>query len=199
MLKKLLLTLVAILLLSSCSISKINYVQNRLTLQLGEKSLLLNTVLVHKNINNFSSLFIYKKILRLKDGNLIVYENAKTDINYEFSPTATTIIRVIFEANSAVMIYANSNLYAFRVTLDNGSILNVIAQQDETQQLQLLYGFNNKQLNMILKQLDPNSRIYSYPKAMTLNTISSTSLTKWDIEKIHFYPLVVPISVRLGM
>jgi hypothetical protein len=199
MLKKLLFTLVVMLFLSSCGISKINYAKNRLTLQLGEKSLLLDTVLLHKSINNFSSLFIYKKILHLNEGNIIVYENAKTDLNYEFFPTTTTIIKVIFEALSADMIYANSNLYVFRVTLGNGSILNVIAQQDETQQLQLIYGLSNKQLNMTIKQLDPNANIYLYNKAITLNSMNSTSLTKWDIEKIHFFPLVVPLSIRLGM
>ncbi len=199
MLKKIILTLVTILFLNSCAISKINYNQNRLTLQIGEKSLLLNTILVHKSINNFSSLFIYKNILRLKKGNIIVYEDAKTDLSYEFSPPTTTILRVVFEARSAVMIYANSNLYAFRVTLNNGNILNVIAQQDETQSLQLIYGMSNTQLNATLQQLDPNVQTFSYREAMTLSSTSDASLTKWDTRKVHFYPLVIPLSFSPGL
>lgn len=198
MFKRTLLALGTVFFLSACGVSNIGYDQNRLSLQVEQNQVLLDATLLHKSRDNFSSLYITKKVLRLKDGNVIVYEDARTDMSYEFEPRTTTIMKVVFEARSIVMIYARNQLYVYQLTLHNGKVLNVIAQQDETQRLRFVYGMSSRQLNTMLKQLDSNAPVLPYKDVMLLKSVDSAIVSKWNTRKVHFYPLVVPLPLRFG-
>ena len=178
--------------------SGIEHTQNKLSFQVEQNQVLLDADLLQKKRENFSILFLSQKILRLKEGNIVVYEEARTDDLYEFSPPTATLIKVLFEANSIIAVYGRSHLYAYQLTLANKQVLNVIAQQDESQRLRFVYGMNNRQFNTMLKQLDPNTPIAPYKGVMLLNSVNHVILSKWSTKKIQFYPLVRPLSLHFG-
>jgi len=189
-----------LLLMTACgrTPSDMTYRQGSLYLQAGENSLRLEGIPVTEKRTNFKSLFLHQTVLQTKEGNLLVYENAHTDLSYEFDPTLMRIINVVFETRRKVPVLTKGDLHAYQVILSNGTILNLIAQQNNTQSLTLLYGMSTSQFSHILKQLDPDAPAPYYQKVVTLSNPTHAIRTKWDDMKIHFYPLVVPLP-RLMM
>ncbi len=195
---KLLFATTAILMLSSCGMSNLSYDNKQLTIQVEKEYLQMNGTLLNERRDNFSSLFLSQKILRLDEGNLVVYEDARTDLNYQFDPTTTRSIEVIFEAREVIRVYGKSLLFAYQLILKDGRILNVIAQQDDDQYLRILYGMSTAQLNKMLKQVDPDAREAYYKQVIIIQDKQHAIFSKWDIKKIHFYPLVVPLRRLMG-
>ncbi len=196
MFKKLSLTLTAIFIINGCTSSNIEYQPNSLIFQVEENHVLLDTILVQKEREYFRTLIVDQKILKLKSGNFVVYEDAHTDISYEFSPATIHIIRSVFDARSVLRVYAKNNMYAFQVILLNGQILNVLAQQDESQRLRFVYGMSTNQLNRMLKHLDATARLAPYKNVITLHHQKQSLLTRWTTMKVDFLPLVKPFSTR---
>ncbi len=195
---KLLFATTAILMLSSCGMSNLSYDNKQLTIQVEKEYLQMNGTLLNERRDNFSSLFLSQKILRLDEGNLVVYEDARTDLNYQFDPTTTRSIEVIFEAREVIRVYGKSLLFAYQLILKDGRILNVIAQQDDDQYLRILYGMSTAQLNKMLKQVDPDAREAYYKQVIIIQDEQHAIFSKWDVKKIHFYPLVVPLRRLMG-
>jgi hypothetical protein len=196
---KLLFAATVTLMISGCGMSNLSYDNKQLTLQVEKAFLQLDGILLKQRRDNFSSLYLTQKVLRLNEGNLVVYEDASTDILYEFEPTTTRSIQIIFEAKSIIRVYAKSHLYAYQLILKDGRILNVVAQQNESQQLRFVYGMNTDQLNKMLKQLDPDAKGAYYKQVIRLQDEHHAIFSKWDVQKIHFVPLVVPLPRLMGM
>jgi len=189
---------IAILMINGCGMSHLSYNNKQLTVQAEKEYLHMDGTLLSEHRDNFSSLFLSQKVLRLNEGNLVVYEDARTDLAYEFEPPITRSIKIIFEAKSVIMVYAKSHLYAYQLILKNGKILNVIAQQGDTQQLKFVYGLSTAQLNKMLKQLDTDAVGVHYKQVIRLIDEHEAILSKWDVQKVHFVPLVVPLARMSG-
>ena len=189
---------IAILMISGCGMSHLSYDNKLLTVQVEKEYLQMNGTLLSERRDNFSSLFLSQKVLRLNEGNLVVYEDTRTDLAYEFDLPITRSIKIIFEAKSIIMVYGKSHLYAYQLVLKDGKILNVVAQQGDTQQLKFVYGLTTVQLNKMLKQLDPDARGAYYKQVIRLQDEYQAILSKWDVRKVHFVPLVVPLARMMG-
>ena len=196
MFKKVSLAITAVIVLNACTSSGIEYQPNSLTLQVEENQVLLDATQIQKKRAYFKTLVIEQKVLKLKEGNLLVYEDANTDMSYEFSPATTHIIRSVFDTRSILKVYAKSNMYAFQVTLSNGQKLNILAQQDESQRLRFVYGMSTKQFNSMIKQLDHTARLAPYTNVLTLHDTKQAILSHWTTMKVDFLPLVKPVSTR---
>jgi len=187
------------LMISGCSgSSNLTYNNKQLTIQVEKEYLQLDGTLINEHRDNFSSLFLSQKVLRMSEGNLVVYEDARTDLHYEFEPPIMHSIKIIFEAKSVIMVYGKDHLYAYQLILKDGRLLNVVAQQSDTQQLKFIYGLSTAQLNKMLKQLDPNAEVAYYKQVIQLHDERDALLSKWDVQKIHFVPLVVPLAKMIG-
>ena len=187
------------LMINGCGTSSnLTYNNKHLTIQVEKEYLQFDGTLLNEQINNFSSLFLSQKILRLNEGNLVVYEDARTDLQYEFEPPIMHSIKIIFEAKSMFTVYGKDHLYAYQLVLKNGQLLNVVAQQGDTQQLKFIYGLSTVQLNKIIKQLDPNAGGAYYKQVIQLHDERDAILSKWDVQKVHFVPLVVPLAKMMG-
>jgi len=198
-LKKLFTITTLLLLLTACGgLSYIGYDHSQLLLQLDKNRLLLPGKFIGEKRDNFSSLYLSRKLIRLNDGTLVVYEDAQTDLSYEFEPTITRSVKIVFEAVSIATVYARNNLFAYQLLLKNGKLLNVIAQQSDTQELRLVYGMGTLHLNKMLKELDPDALAAPYRQAIQLKDPSTALLSRWDVQKVHFVPLVVPIGRFMG-
>jgi len=198
MMKKALFFLVTVFFITACGQSNIAYRADTLSLQIEQNYILLDADLLHKNRQNFRTLYIDKKLLRLKEDNIIIYEDANTDLSYEFAPATTQVIRVIFNAQSVHKIYARNNLYGFQLYLGNNDVLNVIAQQSESQRLRFIYGLTTAQFNSILKQLDPSASTARIGKVITFASMQHLYMARWTTINVDFLPLVQPIPQRLG-
>ncbi len=186
-------------LLNACGgMSYIGYKDRQLVLQLDQNRLLLHGEVIGQKRDNFSSLFLNRELIRLDNGSLVIYENAQTDLSYEFEPMITRTVKIIFEAKSVATIYTRNNLFAYQVLLKNKRILNVIAQQSATQDLRLVYGMSTKEFNKMMKQLDPDAPGAYYQQALRLSDPKQALLTKWDVQKVHLVPLVVPVGRFMG-
>lgn len=191
---KLLSTFIALLLLTACGpTSTLSYNNGQFSIQSSNQLLQQQGTQLQQNRENFSTLFITQSLLRLEDGSMVMYENARTDLQYQFDPTTTRSISVIFDAKSVVRVYANNFLYAYQLVLPNNRILNVLVSQSYDQELQMVYGMSTNKLNSILKKLDPNAQPAQHKNVIDLSRESNPLMSRWTTSKVHFYPLVIPL------
>jgi len=181
-----------LLILNGCQdITHISLDKHNCVIQKGKSFSYCKGEPIAQKRKNFSTLFIQQKILKTPEGNFIGYENARTDLQYEFEPTIHRIIHVVFDTVQMVPVYGSSHLYAYQIKLPGGRWINLLAQQTTTQELQLIYGMSNRQLEKIIGQLEetvPHLPVH----AATSKNIMHTLQSRWTMQKVHFYPLVVP-------
>jgi len=188
---------VSIILLNACSTSQVDFQNDRLMIQSGNTSSFYDGQLIAKHNENFSTLFIDQKILQLPQGNLIVYEHARTDLQYEFGPSMHRIIQVVFDAWQIIPVYIGSQLSAYQIALPHRQWLNILAQQSDTQELYFIYGMNTTQFNTMLQKIDLNAPSAPHKHVMYLKKGQQVIQSRWTMEKVHFVPLVVPFQVSL--
>jgi hypothetical protein len=80
----------------------------------------------------------------------------------------------------------------FQIQLVNGKILNVIAQQNESQEIKYMYGMSAKQLDRILYTLNANVLYTPYRDVVQIRNTFNAIQSRWTDWKVHFVPLVVP-------
>ena len=194
---KLLVSIVLILLISACATSNISYNNEQLSLQINDSHLQVHGTQLKQNRENFSTLFLTQNLLRLDDGSIVMYEEARTDMQYQFDPTTTRSISIIFDAKQVVKVYYKALVYAFQVVLKDNRVLNVLATQGYDQELKMVYGMSTEKLNSMLKKLDPDALPVDYKNVINLSNEATPFMSRWTTWKIHFVPLVVPLR-RIG-
>lgn len=193
---KLLVSIVLILLISACATSNISYNNEQLSLQINNSRIQVYGTQLKQNRENFSTLYLTQNLLRLDDGSIVMYEEARTDMQYQFDLPTTRSIGIIFDAKRVVKVYYNALIYAFQVLLKDNRVLNVLATQGYDQKLQMVYGMSTEKLNSMLKNLDPNVHVY-YKNVINLSHEPMPFMSRWTTWKVHFIPLVVPLR-RMG-
>jgi len=192
-------TFSTLLLLTGCGPnSKLTYKNEQLSIQRSDQNLQLHGKQLKQNRENFSTLFLTQSLLRLNDGSLVMYEEAKTDIQYQFDPPTTRLISVVFDAKSVYRVYANAFLYAYQLILHNDRVLNVLVSQGYDQKIQMVYGMSTKKLDSILRRLDDNAQPAYYKNVIELNRESNPIISHWTTRKVHLYPLVIPLRTFGG-
>ena len=196
---KLLFPTILVLLISGCATSNLSYNNEKINLRINEASLQVSGVELEERNENFSTLFLTQNLLRLDDGSILVYEEAETDMQYQFDPTATRSIDIIFDAKRVVSVYYNALIYAFQVVLKDNRVLNVLATQSYDQELKMVYGMSTEKLNSMLKNLDPNAKPVYYNNVINLSHEPIPFMSRWTTWKVHFVPLVIPIRRLRGL
>ncbi len=195
---KLLSTFITLLLLTACGpTSNLTYKNEQLSIQRSDQNLQSHGTQLKQNRENFSILFLTQSLLRLDDGSMVMYEDARTDLQYQFDPPTTTSITVIFDAKSVIRVYANNFLYAYQIVLPNDRMLNLLVSQSYDQELQMVYGMSTKQFVKTLNRLNANINSLPYKNAIELKNEPNPLLSNWTTWKVNFYPLVIPLR-RLG-
>lgn len=185
------------LLLSGCANPNLSYNNEQLNLQVKNSNIQIHGTQLKQEKENFSTLFLTQDLLRLDDGSLVMYEYAKTDIDYQFDPTTTRSIGIIFDARSVNKVYENSFLFVYQVVLQDNRVLNMIVSQAYDQELIMLYGMSTPKLNSMLRDLDPNAPLAYYKNSIDLSRERTPLMSRWTTYKVHITPLVVPIR-RFG-
>jgi len=182
-----------ILIMSGCSTSNLDYDNRQLTVELDKEYLHVDGTLIKRQDDNFKTLFLTKKLIRLKNGSMLMYEYAKTDMQYQFEHSTVQSIKIIFDAKSITSVYYGSHLYAFQLILKDNRVLNVLVSQMYDQELKMLYGMSTEQLDKMLKKLDPNALPAYYRDVIDLSKEHEPLMSNWTTRKVHFAPLVVPL------
>ena len=110
-LTKILLLSAVLILINSCATSNLSYTNEQLNLQINDSHLQVQGTQLKQQRENFSTLYLTQYFLHLEDGSNVVYEKAKTDMQYEFEPTTTRTISIIFDAKKVIKVYYDTIIY----------------------------------------------------------------------------------------
>ena len=184
----------ALFILNACTTPGIlKFDQSHLNLQVEQKRIQVPSKQVKINKENFSSMFLEQKLLRLDNGSLVMYEEAETDMQYMFEPPTITTIQVVFDAVRVIPVYEKNFIFAYQLLLKDNRVLNIIVSQGYDQELQMVYGMSNRQFIKALNRLNAKIQGLPYPNAMELKNERNPLLSNWTTWKVSFYPLVVPV------
>jgi len=190
-------TVSSVVLLTGCATPNLSYNNEQLNLQVKNEHLQIHGTQLKQERENFSTLFLTQDLLRLDDGSLVMYEYAETDIQYQFDPTTTRSLGIIFDARSVNKVYENSFLFAYQVVLQDNRVLNMIVSQAYDQELIMLYGMSTSKLNAMLRDLDSDASLAYYKNSIDLSLERNPLMSRWTTYKVHITPLVVPLR-RIG-
>jgi len=160
---------------------------------MGHKDIQIQTTPIQSNTEFFGILFLEQKLLRFSDSSLVVFEEAQADMFYMFDPTRVRIITEIFNAKKVISIYEKEFIFAYQVVLNNNSILNIIISQGYEQEIQMIYGMDNKKFLYLLNRLDANINTLPFQATHIVNKKQNPFISTWTTWNINFYPLVVPL------
>jgi hypothetical protein len=179
-------------LLGGCSMANLTYDGEQLVMQIDEKQLSVNGTPISSFQDNYNNLYLFRESLRLDDGTVVIYEDARTDIFYEYNFGTSRTIRAIFDAKKVKELYSKSFFYIFQVLLKDGRTLNVAAQLHDDQRLSFVYGMSNKHIKNLLKHLDAKAKKPITPEVITADNEKAVLLSKWSTQMVHFTPLITP-------
>jgi hypothetical protein len=151
----------------------------------------------HSTYKNFQTLFITQHVLRF-NGKYIVFEETQTDPTYEYEPGTQKSIKVIFETKNIIKVYGKNFLNFYQLTLKDGNVLNLVSQQSDDQQLTLLYGMDTMTFNRMITHFDTHAPKAKIDNVIGISEASKAIYSKWDVRKIHFKPLIVPLKLLMG-
>lgn len=196
---KRLITIFILVFLVGCSTTDISYKNNQLVLQLNGEEFQFDSRFINSRKSNFSTLFIDHQLLKLSDGNMVVYEKARTDDTYEFYFPTVDTIKIVFDARYVRVVYFNSSFYVMQVALADGRPLNVIVEQLEDQSLNMVYGMTNRQINNVLKQIGTEERVPDNQPVVTIESQQTAIMSRWTMYKVNVMELVGPRRDMFGM
>ena len=198
MTKKYIFVLLLLLVITGCGSSALLLKSDTITLSIDQVDKYLKTQ-PHKTINhNFQTLYISQHILRQDEGKYIVFEETRTDPNYQYEPGTQKSIEIIFETDKIIKVYGKNFLNFYQLVLKDGRMLNLIAQQNDDQELTLLYGMDTHTFNRIITHFDAQAKKANHYNVLQITEDSNAIQTKWNVRKIHFEPLIVPLMLLMG-
>ena len=181
-----------LILLSGCipPQGSIRYTKEQLSLKAGNIETLIPAHEVDVQRKYIYALTLTQKILKTKQRNLLVYEEARIESDYEFRQTLENTIDVVFDTHHKVEIMSAGGLYAYQLTLPDKGVVNLIAVQEGLFTIKFLYGMDNKQFVSLIKRFHPGITVDTIRKPLLHYTIADAVVSKWDLIKVQFYPLV---------
>ncbi len=195
---KFLIPIFALAFLAGCSTTDISYKNNQLVLQLNGKQFQFDSRFINHRMENFATLFIDQQLLQLNEGNMVVYEKARTDDMYEFYFPTIDTIKIVFDARYARVVYFSSSFYIMQVALADGRPLNVIVEQLEDQSLNMVYGMTNRQINNLLNQLGSQEKMPVNQHVITITSQQRAIMSRWTTYKVNIMELVGPKRDLMG-
>ncbi len=182
-----------------CQMSQLTYENNELGLQVDDNHISAKGTTLYHHTDNYANLFLSQRVLRLNNGSIVTYEEARTDSLYEFNLVPRLTIKAVFEAREVRQVYFKSSFYLIQLILKDGSVLNIAAEQFDDQRLAYVYGISTGELRKLLKKLGANEPYPLIENVRTLRNDQSALLSKWNTKKINFIPLVEPVRYIFGI
>jgi archaellin len=119
--------------------SSIKLENNRVIINVKDKSVFLDYNLKKSENVTFSNLNIVQKELDL-NGQTAFLEIATADALYQFSGKTEFIVKTVFEAKKINKIFSINGLKAIEVVLKNDKVLNLFVDDNDMKTLTFFYG-----------------------------------------------------------
>ncbi len=196
---KILFSTLILLSITGCQMSQLSYKNGELGLQIDNNHINAKGTTLYHHTDNYANLFLSQRVLRLNNGSIVTYEEARTDSLYEFNLVPRLTIKAVFEAREVRQVYFKSSFYLIQLILQDGSVLNIAAEQFDDQRLAYVYGMSTGELRKLLKQLGASAPYPLIENVRTLRNNQSALLSRWNTKKINFIPLVEPVRYIFGV
>ncbi len=186
-----------LLLFGGCSITSMSLENgSEIVIRKDDKKLKVEGDLVQTRQERFSNLKLQQSVFKFDDGELCVYEEAETDVDYRFSTDTQSATGMIFDSRKVRTIASLGNLYFFQVLLKDNHWLNVIAEQGDIQKLQMIYGINNEKMKAAMEQMGGKPVMNLEEKVTSFDSFQGSFLTQWSAKLLILDGLVVRIRLN---
>lgn len=191
--------IITLFLFVGCSTSSlVLHDDEKLVLGYDSNSVLLSNNIVESESLNYKDLFIY--IYKLKDtnGRVLFYEDAKTELNFEFNFSELYTVMYIFgDAQEYEEVYKRNNLSFVQIKLKDNRYLNVIIQASDTQEYSFVYGFSNEEFLKLAKSVvlkDDKKDLVLKHDGLVFDS-NAKPLSEWNDKLVYFTPLITPLRI----
>jgi len=132
--------------------SSIKLDNDKLILNVKDKSIFLDYTLKKSENLTFSNLNVTIKKLALTGSNTF-FEIATADSLYEFTGNRELIVKTIFEAEKINEIFSINGLSAIEVVLKNDKVVNLFVEENDIKELIFFYGLKTDLFIKTVKRL----------------------------------------------
>jgi len=175
--------------------------KEELTFNYNSSQFLLSNSIVEHTSLNYKDLFVEQYKLENQEGRVLFYEEARTELNYEFNFSGLYTVLYIFDnAQEYEEIYRRNNLRLLQIKLKDNSSVNVLLQASDTQIISYVYGFSNDEFLQLAAKLaeNPDEEVKQAKyQGITLNK-SQKPVTNWNDKLVYFAPLITPARFMGG-
>jgi len=201
--KKSLLFLLISLMFIGCTHTSLKLNKNDgLVLKYNSSNFLLSNSIVEHKYLNYKDLFIEQYKLENGEGRVLFYEQAETELNFEFNFGGLYTVMYVFDnAQEYEEVYRKRNLRLVQLKLKDKKSVNVLIQASDTQEISYVYGFSNDEfLKLAAKLVDnPDEEVKLLEhEGITLKK-SQKAITNWNDKLVFFTPLIRPIRMMGGL
>ena len=136
-----------------------------------------------------------------QEGRILFYEEARTELNYEFNFGGLYTVMYIFDdAQKYEEVYRKNNLRMVQIELKDKTRVNVLIQASDTQIISYVYGFSNHEFIKLARELaiDSDTEVKQLTYQGITLTKSQKPVTNWNDKIVYFAPLITPLRMMGG-
>lgn len=175
--------------------------KEELVFNYNSSAFLLSSSIVDSKLLNYKDLFVKQYKLEDENSRVLFYEDARTELNYEFNFSGLYTVMYIFDdAKEYEEVYRKNNLRLIQLKLKDKKSVNVLIQASDTQIISYVYGFSNEEFLKLATKLVENSdeEIKQLKYEGTTLSKSQSPLTNWNDKLVYFTPLITPLRMIGG-
>ena len=191
--KNIIFTIIIALFFVGCSRSSLTLTsQNELQLNYDDKTFLVSQNIVSDGYLNFKDLIVSQYKVTNDDGSVLFFEDAETDLLYEFNFLELSTVMYIFDDSKKYeKVYVRNNLSLVQIMMKNKSYVNVLIQANSSQIYSYIYGFSNEEFLKIANMIKlEDTKIEPLKFQGVVFDKSSKPHTNWNDLLVFFTPLI---------
>jgi len=197
---KIILLIFTVIFFTGCTTSSLKLNKSEeLVFNYNSTEYLLTNNIESKELQNYKDLFVYQYKLVNEQGRVLFYENARTELNYEFNFGGLYTVMYLFnDSQEYEEVFSKNNLRLVQLTLKDKTHVNVLIQASDTQIYSYVYGFSNHEFINLARKLrtDGDVEIKRLKYQGVSLSLSQDPITTWNDKLVYFTPLIRPL---LGM
>jgi len=200
--KNLIFILLNLFIFAGCATSSLKLNKEKeLVLKYNSSDLKLTNKVLESKLLNFKDLFVEVSKLKSDDGRVIFYEQAWTNLSFEFVYGGLYTLMYVFDnRQNYELLYERNNLKLVQLKLKDARYLNVMIQASDAQVLSYAYGFSNYEFTQIANSIkEDGQKIESLKYEALVFEETSKALSNWNDEVVFFTPLIIPIRSMGGL
>ncbi len=200
--KKSLLFLLISLVFIGCTHSSLKLNKKKeLIFKYNSSDFLLSNSIVENKYLNYKDLYVEQYKLQDRNGRVLFYEEAQTELNFEFNFGGLyTVMYVFDDVQEYEEVYRKKNLRLVQLKLKANRYVNILIQASDTQEISYVYGFSNDEFLKLATKLaeNPDKEVKQLKYEGTTLKKSQKVITNWNDKLVYFTPLIRPLRMMGG-